>query len=1327
MMSKKNVSFNVMAVTVFFAGLFVQGYALDVKKADAQYHSMCGCKSIFYYNRFEPGDAGFDDESGADGTVERVDNTEIPGSTKCDKIFTLENKSVILEIDPCLVLVNMNSHFCWLSGYYKTQTGKVFTVYAEYKTTGDWIMMSSITKNGVPYWNQFDYYFDFSGMDNVSQVRLRVASPDPGIEVYIDDIKICRYCDGTPIPPGPQLTALSVSAGTLNPKNFESDVPYYTVTDLQGVSYIQVKPVCPDASCTIYVNGTAVPTNTWSANIAVVDNKAIDIRVQKNSSPCIKSYYQITMSNPPLPDKDARLVNLTIDPGSVSPEYSIQSGQTAYNALVLTGTTSITVTPTVNNSSATITVNGTPVDNGTASGPITVSQGTTITIVVTAKDGVTQKTYTLTVAYPPVVVFTASTGSGTEAQAHPDPAITVSITPAPVAGQNIIVPFQVTSASTANEGQGWDYTIDKTPLHFGPGEQTKTINLTVLPHNWPLYWDRTIVLQLSQPSPAGAAILGDPRTFTYTISSNYVIVYVNSNVPAGTGNGLSWATGFTYFQQAMDYAKLHSNVLQIWVARGNYYTTGNPADRSGNYKDKHFQVKDLSNIAIYGGFPSAGGTWAQRDPINNPATLTGDLNNDDVFFANPGGIPSIIGNTENTRMVMEVDNCQNALLDGFVIQGANSGAGIYETPANKFLTVRNCRIYNNQSGTGGGFFFYHPFRLENCQISGNISTGEGGGGYVVNPIMENAYSGLIVNCLFSYNYSAGNGGALYLLGPSVEIINCTIAQNTASYNGGAIYNDWYRFGTPSREVKNCIIWGNSSISYPASPTCEIYNSPVPSGPPESNTGAVAVYYSDVRYIGSYGAISQNNIDADPLFVSGDYTLSQLSPCIDKGDQTLLPDGVETDAVGNPRVVDGDHDGVRQVDMGCYEQGASTGAIRYVRANISTPAIPGTDGAGKSWDNAYKYLQDALAEAQNNPGTIEEIRVAAGTYSPDADYSHQSGTGLSNSTFEMVENVAIIGGYPENGGVARDVQTNETILSGILAGNPANRAYHVVTGADNATIDGFTISDGLASVVSEEQNGGGMLNYYASPNIMNCTFFHNFGVSGGAMCNYYSNPTIIKCNFISNNAYGEGGGASGAIENEFSYPQISSCIFSYNTANNSAGAIENGDINPLTQLTIVNCLFDHNWVNIHAGAIFNSNINVTIMNCTFANNIAVNYPNAIKNLATGNQHSFYTITNSILWDDGNEIENNSQYGIAETHIKNSDVQGCLPHGTWNDSYGIDDGNNQDFDPLFGGQYPYSLTSDSPCIDAGTDEGAPTTDILGNTRSGVPDMGAYEYIP
>jgi len=109
---------------------------------------------------------------------------------------------------------------------------------------------------------------------------------------------------------------------------------------------------------------------------------------------------------------DARLSNLAASIGSLSPVFA--SSTTDYILLVPAGTPSITLTPTVFQANATVKVNGSSVTSGSASGPITIGVGdTVIPTVVTAQDGVTQKTYTITAKTPPALAsftYDASTG-----------------------------------------------------------------------------------------------------------------------------------------------------------------------------------------------------------------------------------------------------------------------------------------------------------------------------------------------------------------------------------------------------------------------------------------------------------------------------------------------------------------------------------------------------------------------------------------------------------------------------------------------------------------------------------------------------------------------------------------------------------------------------------------------------------------------------------------------------------------------------------------------------------------------------------------------------
>jgi len=101
----------------------------------------------------------------------------------------------------------------------------------------------------------------------------------------------------------------------------------------------------------------------------------------------------------PPPSNNADLSNLALSSGTLNPAFA--SATTSYTAVVAAGVTSIAVTPTAADPGATIQVNGATVASGSASGGISLNTGeNTITIAVTAQDGVTTKTYTVIVTVP---------------------------------------------------------------------------------------------------------------------------------------------------------------------------------------------------------------------------------------------------------------------------------------------------------------------------------------------------------------------------------------------------------------------------------------------------------------------------------------------------------------------------------------------------------------------------------------------------------------------------------------------------------------------------------------------------------------------------------------------------------------------------------------------------------------------------------------------------------------------------------------------------------------------------------------------------------------
>ncbi|MEO4001766.1 putative Ig domain-containing protein [Mesorhizobium sp. CAU 1732] len=93
---------------------------------------------------------------------------------------------------------------------------------------------------------------------------------------------------------------------------------------------------------------------------------------------------------------NAELAGLLPGAGSLQPGFN--AGTMSYTASVGNEVETITVTPTAADANAAITVNGLPITSGTASQPITLSVGPNpVQIVVTAEDGTTIRTYTVTV------------------------------------------------------------------------------------------------------------------------------------------------------------------------------------------------------------------------------------------------------------------------------------------------------------------------------------------------------------------------------------------------------------------------------------------------------------------------------------------------------------------------------------------------------------------------------------------------------------------------------------------------------------------------------------------------------------------------------------------------------------------------------------------------------------------------------------------------------------------------------------------------------------------------------------------------------------------
>ncbi|MEJ8303877.1 cadherin-like beta sandwich domain-containing protein [Saccharibacillus sacchari] len=204
------------------------------------------------------------------------------------------------------------------------------------------------------------------------------------------------------------LSGLSLSSGTLTP-TFDAGTTSYSASVANTTTSITVTPTTSSTNATVTVNGTTVTSGSASSSIGLaVGSNTISVVVTAQDGSTTKTY-TLTVTRAAATSTDATLSNLAVNQGTLSPTFA--PGTTSYSVSVPNNATSINVTPTVNQANATVTVNGATTTSGSAQTiPLAVGSNT-IQVVVTAQDGSTTKTYTITVTRAAAASTDATLGS----------------------------------------------------------------------------------------------------------------------------------------------------------------------------------------------------------------------------------------------------------------------------------------------------------------------------------------------------------------------------------------------------------------------------------------------------------------------------------------------------------------------------------------------------------------------------------------------------------------------------------------------------------------------------------------------------------------------------------------------------------------------------------------------------------------------------------------------------------------------------------------------------------------------------------------------------
>lgn len=330
----------------------------------------------------------------------------------------------------------------------------------------------------------------------------------PAVSITSDEIS---PTDANPIPlnidfsedvTGFDISDISVSGGTLS--NFSGSGASYTV---------DVTPISNGTTITVNVNADVAEDDAGNGNTA--------------ASPFDITYF--------VPSDNADLSNLVLSEGTLSPSFD--AGTISYTASVLDEVTSLTVTPTVDDANATVTVDGVAVTSGEASGPISLNVGENdIEVEVTAEDGTTTKQYTVSVTRmnePPAGSLSINDGDPFTNSSN----VTLAVTYDDPESDPVEMRF-------SNDGSNWGVweaasSTKSWELSSGDGPKTVYMQLQDVHGNVSPVYSESIILDTIPPVVSGVidgGMYNDDVTIEFSDATS---------TPSATLNGDAFTSGTT--------------------------------------------------------------------------------------------------------------------------------------------------------------------------------------------------------------------------------------------------------------------------------------------------------------------------------------------------------------------------------------------------------------------------------------------------------------------------------------------------------------------------------------------------------------------------------------------------------------------------------------------------------------------------------------------------------------------------------------------------------------------------------------------------------------
>lgn len=680
---------------------------------------------------------------------------------------------------------------------------------------------------------------------------------------------------------------------------------------------------------------------------------------------------------------------------------------------------------------------------------------------------------------------------------------------------------------------------------------------------------------------------------------------------------------------------------------------------------------------------------------------------------NGGGMYNRISNPNIT-------NCKfstNSAIDGGGI--CNS---LYSSPV-----LKNCRFIGNLAYNGAGMDNNHYCHatLMNCTFTGSsVNIGGGMNNDFSNPILANcAFIGnsaregagmhnhqshpILTNCMFTGNKALSGGGMDNENSSHPSLTNCTFSGNMAEI-GNALMCDIYGHNPNDKypgiiDLNNCIIWDSGN---------EIWN---------ENGSTINITHSNIpnkktTIYDPFGAViwGDGNIHTDPLFVDADGDdnmlgtsddnprLSENSPCIDAGDNSMVPPSLITDIDGKMRIVND------LVDIGAFERQApyfqfGMGTFVVLEGKSETFTIALTElpsdtvtvtvafysgdrdirvksGEILVFDSSNYSVPQTFAlsadEDSDNLNGIARIRISTPNLSVDVRVTEADNE--PNVGILFVDDDAPDGG---NGTSWAEAYTflQDALADARLAEKPveirvAQGIYWPDQGGDYVVgdkiaifrlVNGVAIKGGFAGIGETDPdkrdieiyqtilsgdlagNDSDANDFVVLPNEPTRTDNSYHVVTGGGTTNTAVLDGFIVIGGNATYSYQEEGGGIYIIAGN---PTITNCTFIYNWGW-SGGGLYNGNSSPV----LTNCVFSMN-SGLDGAGMYNTNSNPMLFNCIFTENATAIPPGVIveppfdNGGGMYNRHSSPVLTNcTFVGNSAFDVGGIYNYGDADSTL------------------------------------------------------------------------------